>query len=154
MNQVLPTTAVDATSDIVQPWRSFQWTFTILALLAFAGGSLLLSLGWLGIGLHTTGKVLGAEAEARAFLMILILPVTMLAVWVCSTIALLVARRWVLASLSLPVAIVILYSLWMFIAFFMLNISGVLFAALFILLNTGAIWIARWFLKKRVKVNV
>jgi hypothetical protein len=154
MNQVIPTTAVDATHDITQPWRSLQWAFTILALLAFAGGSLLLSLGWLGIGLHTTGKVVGAEEEARAFLMILILPITMLSVWICSTIALLVARRWVLASLSLPVAIAILYGLWWFIAFFMLNISGVAFAALFVMLNTGAIWLAVWFLisKKRIKI--
>ena len=85
--------------------------------------------------------------------MILILPITMLVVWVCSTVALLLARRWVLASLSLPVAIAILYSLWMFIAFFMLNISGVAFAALFVMLNTGAIWLAAWFLRSNKRIN-
>jgi hypothetical protein len=154
MNQVTPTTAAEATIYITQPWRSLQWAFTILALLAFATGSLLLSLGWLGIGLHTTGKVVGAEEEARAFLMILILPITILTVWICSTIALLVARRWVLASLSLPVAIAILYGLWWFIAFFMLNISGEAFAALFIMLNTGAIWLAAWFLRSKRRIKI
>ena len=130
------------------PVRTGQLLFTVLALLAFALGSLLLSLGWFGVGVTTpAGKLPGAEIETRAFLFITVWPVTMLAVWICSTIALLLAKRWVLASLSLPAALAILMGVWALVAFFMLNTSGVMFTALFILLNTGAIWLASWFLR-------
>ena len=136
------------------PMRIGQFTFTILALLAFALGSVLLSLVWFGAGVTTTGKEIYADAEARAFVFIVIWPATMLAVWIFSTLALVMAKRWLLASLTLPVAFAILYAIWLFVAVFMLNISGVMFTALFIMLNIGAFWLASWFLKKRVKVNV
>ena len=129
------------------PLRIGQVLCTVLALLAFALGSLLLSLLWFGVGVTITGKVPGAEPELRGFVFIIVWPVTMLAVWVCSTIALLLGKRWVLASLSLPASIAILMGVWALVAFFMLNTSGVMFTALFILLNTGAIWLASWFLR-------
>jgi len=129
------------------PLRIGQIIFTVLALLSFALGSVFLSLVWFGVGVTTTGKDFGAATEGRAFAFILLWPATMLAVWIFSTLALVLAKRWLLASLSLPVAIAILYGIWWFSAMFLLNISGVMFTALFILLNTGAIWLARWFLK-------
>jgi hypothetical protein len=129
------------------PLRIGQIVFTALALLAFALGSVLLSLVWFGVGMTTTGKDLGAAIEGRTFAFILVWSVTMLVVWVCSTLALLLGKRWVLASLSLPVAFAILMGVWALVAFFMLNTSGVMFTALFILLNTGAIWLASWFLR-------
>ncbi len=129
------------------PVRTGQLLFTVVALLAFAVGSLLLSLGWFGVGLTITGKLPGAEIEARGFLLILVWPVTMLIVWIGSTMALLLAKRWVLASFSLPAAIAILLGVWWLVAFFLLNISAVTFTAFFILLNTGAIWLASWFLR-------
>ena len=129
------------------PLRAGQILFTILALVAFALGSLLLSLLWFGVGVTITGKVPGAEPELRGFVFIIVWPVTMLAVWVMSTVALLLRKRWVLASLSLPASIAILMGVWALVAFFMLNTSGVMFTALFILLNTGAIWLASWFLR-------
>ncbi|GAC1302447.1 MAG: hypothetical protein NVSMB27_42470 [Ktedonobacteraceae bacterium] len=128
--------------------------FTVLALLSFALGSFLLSLVWFSVGMTTTGKDVGSATEVRVFAFILLWPATMLAVWIFSTIALLLAKRWILASLSLPVAIAILYAIWMVIAFFLLNISGVIFAAVFIMLNIGAVWLARWFLKQPVKGTV
>ena len=134
--------------------RTGQLLFTVLALLAFALGSLLLSLVWFGVGVTTTGKDFYADAEVRTFVFIVIWPATMLAVWIFSTLALVLAKRWLLASLSLPVAFAILYGIWWFMAAFMLNISGVMFTALFIMLNTGAVWLASWFLKKHVKGNV
>ena len=136
------------------PLRILQIIFTVLTLLSFALGSVLLSLVWFGVGMTTTGKDFGAEMEGRAFAFILLWPATMLAVWIFSTLALVVSKRWLLTSLSLPVAFAILYGIWLFIALFMLNISGVMFTALFIMLNTGAIWLASWFLKKHVKGNV
>jgi hypothetical protein len=61
--------------------------------------------------------------------------------------ALLLAKRWVLASLSLPAAIAILMGVWMLVAFFMLTTSAVMFTAVLILLTTGAVWLASWFLR-------
>ena len=136
------------------PLRIGQITFTVLALLAFALGSVLLSLVWFGIGVTTTGKDVYADTEIRTFVFIVIWPATMLAVWIFSTLALLLAKRWLLASLALPVAIAILYGIWWVVAMFLLNISGVMFTALFILLNTGAIWLASWFLKQQAKGDV
>jgi hypothetical protein len=129
------------------PLRIGQVLCTVLALLAFALGSLLLSLLWFGVGVTVTGKVPGAEPELRGFVFIIVWPVTMLVVWVMSTGALLLGKRWVLASLSLPAAFAILLGVWALVAFFMLNTSAVMFTALFILLNTGAIWLASWFLR-------
>jgi hypothetical protein len=101
-----------------------------------------------------TGKDVGAAIEGRAFVFIILWPATMLAVWIFSTLALVFAKRWILASLSLPVALAILYGIWLFVATFMLNISGVMFTALYIMLNTGAIWLASWFLRSTPRVNV
>jgi len=129
------------------PLRIGQLLFTVLALLAFAVGSLLLSLGWSGVGVTITGKLPEAAVEGRAFLWLLLWPVTMLIVWVMSTVALLLGKRWLLASFSLPAAFAVLLGVWALVAFFMLNTSGVMFTAFFILLNTGAIWLARWFLR-------
>src|SRR5260370_37673682 len=107
------------------PLRIGQIVFTALALLAFACGSVLLSLLWFGVGVTITGKVPGAEPELRGFVFIIVWPVTMLAVWVCSTIALLLAERWVLASLSLPSAIDILMAISSLGACYMRNTAGV-----------------------------
>ena len=136
------------------PVRIGQLLFTVLALLAFALGSVLLSLVWFGVGITTTGKDVGAVLEGRTLAFILLWPATMLAVWIFSTLALVLAKRWLLASFSLPVAFVLLYGIWWVSAVFLLHVSGVLFTALFMLLNTGAIWLASWFLKKHVKGNV
>jgi hypothetical protein len=127
--------------------RIGQIIFTVLALLSFALGSVLLSLVWFGVGVTTTGKDFSGVTEGRAFAFILLWPATVLAVWIFSTLALILAKRWLLAALSLPVAFAILYAIWLFSAVFLLNISGVMFAALFILLNKGAIWLASRFLK-------
>lgn len=139
-----------------RPLRIGQITFTVLAILALALGSVLLSLVWFGVGVSvtTTGKDVSAYAEIRGFVFIVIWPATMLAVWVFSTLALLLAKRWVLASIALPIAFAILYAIWWVVAVYMLNISGVMFTALLIMLNTGAIWLASWFLKKHIKVHV
>ena len=127
--------------------RTGQLLFTVLALLAFALGSLLLSLVWFGVGVTITGKLPEAALEVRAFAFILLWPVTMLVVWICSTIALLLAKRWVLASFFFPAAIAVLLGVWWLVAMFMLTASALMFTAFFILLITGAIWLAAWFLR-------
>jgi hypothetical protein len=150
MSQTLPFQGVKNHN----PLRIGQITFTVLALLALALGTIILSLVWFGVGVTTTGKDVYADAELRGFVFIVIWPATMLAVWIFSTLAFLLAKRWILASLALPVAFGILYAIWYVVALFLLNVSGVLFTALFIMLNTGAIWLASWFLRKPTQIQV
>ena len=64
------------------PLRIGQIIFTVLALLSFALGSVLLSLVWFGVGVTTTGKDFGAATEGRGFAFILLWPATMFAVWI------------------------------------------------------------------------
>ena len=135
------------------PLRIGQITFIVLSLLSFALGSILLSLIWFGVGVTSTGKEIYAILDARAFAFVVIWPVTMLAVWIFSTLALLLAKRWLLASLSLPVAFAILLAIWWLVAQFLLNISAVTFTAFFIMLNIGAIWLASWFLRLHAKAS-
>src|SRR5436190_5076553 len=57
------------------PVRITQLIFTVLALLAFVLGSLLLILVWFGVGVTiTAGKLLDAEPEIRAFVFIIVWP--------------------------------------------------------------------------------
>src|SRR5437764_9200896 len=68
------------------PVRTTQLIFTVLALLAFALGSLLLILVWFGAGVTIPAdKLLDAQPEIRAFVFIIAWPVTLLVVWICST---------------------------------------------------------------------
>jgi hypothetical protein len=149
MSQTLPFQSVKNHN----PLRIGQITFTILALLALAVGTIILSLLWFGLGVTTTGKDVYADAELRGFVFIVIWPATMLAVWIFSTLAFLLAKRWILASVALPVAFGILYAIWYIVALFLLNVSGVWFTALYIMLNTGAIWLASWFLRKPAQIQ-
>src|SRR6266550_7120378 len=83
------------------PLRIGQVIFTVLALLSFALGSVLLSLVWFGVGITTTGKDFSADAEVRTFVFIVIWPATMLAVWIFSTLDLVLAKSWLLECVSL-----------------------------------------------------
>src|SRR6266516_6186065 len=84
------------------PLRIGQILFTVMAFLAFALGSVLLSLVWFGVGFTTTGKDFGAAMEGRTFAFILLWSATMLAVWIFSTLALVLAKRWPPSLCQLP----------------------------------------------------
>src|SRR5690242_10930875 len=71
-------------SENRNPLRIGQITFTVLAILAFAVGTIILSLVWFGVSVTTTGKDVYADAELRGFVFIVIWPATMLAVWMFS----------------------------------------------------------------------
>lgn len=130
--------------------RTGQVLFTILSIVAFALGALLLIIIWFYTENATpVGKSISAIPDARGWLFIFVWPATMLVVWICSTIALLLGKRWILASISLPTAFAILYGVWALVAFFLLNSSAVMFTAFFILLTTGAIWLVRWYLRSK-----
>lgn len=128
--------------------------FSILALCSFILGSILLSLIWFDVGVHVTGKDIGAIGEARAFAFIILWPATMLTTWIFSTVALLLGKRWLVASCSLPVALVIFYAIWYIVAIYLLNISGMLFSACFFMFDVGAIWLAAWFIKSLPRGSV
>lgn len=89
MNQLATIQAVNTRG----PLRILQIIFTVLALLSFALGSVLLSLVWFSVGTTTTGKDVGAAMEGRTFAFILLWPATMLAVWIFSTLVLLLAKH-------------------------------------------------------------
>lgn len=130
--------------------RTGQVFFTILALVAFILGALLLSIIWFAAENATpVGKSVSAIPEARALFFIVVWPATMLVVWICSTIALLLGKRLILASVSLPAAFAIMLGVWALVSFFLLNSSAVMFTAIFILLTTGALWLARWYLRSK-----
>jgi hypothetical protein len=128
--------------------------FSILALCSFILGSILLSLIWFNVGVHVTGKDIGAISETRGFAFLFLWPATMLMTWIFSIVALLLGKRWVAASCSLPVALVILYVVWYIVALFLLNISGVLFSVCFFMFDVGAIWLAAWFIKSLPRGSV
>lgn len=128
------------------PSRIGQIIFTVLTLLVLALGSLILSLAWFGVGVTITGP---GASELRIFAFESVWPVTMLFVWVLSIGALLLARCWLLACLSLPAAFAIMLGVWYLGAVIMITTTGVMFTAVFILLNTGAIWLATWFLRSK-----
>ncbi len=122
--------------------RIGQFLFTFLAVVACALGSLLLSLAWFGVGVTP-----GLEAEARGMAVIIVWPVTMLVVWICSSVASLLGKRRVLVFFSFPVALAIMMGVFVLVAFFMVTSSAVVFTAVLMLLNIGAIWLAGRFLR-------
>lgn len=131
------------------PLRTLQVIFTVLACVSLAIGSVLLSIIWLGNGSFSlfgiiTGTVVGLEGKFFATIFLL-LP-TLFVVWLLSTVALLIAKRWAAAGLALPTAIAILIGLYLFLVFVMPLAPGLVFVLLLIILNGGALWLAWWFL--------
>ena len=116
----------------------FSRIFTILAVLSLTLGSLILSTIWLGVG------SLMVKATATLFVS---LPMCLL-VGLLSTIALLVARRWVAAALAIPMAIGVFIGLVLFAGNVMPHAPAVIFVVLLLLLNGGALWLARRFLTR------
>src|SRR6266567_947845 len=125
--------------------------FTILACVSLAVGSLILSFVWLGDGsLNLFGiiTVTGGGLEAKFFATIFLSIPTLLVVGLLSTIALLLARRWVAAALAVPMTIGVFIGLYLFLVFVMPSAPAVIFVVLLLLLNGGALWLARWVLTR------
>jgi hypothetical protein len=125
--------------------------FTILACVSLAVGSLILSLVWLGDGsLNLFGIITapGASLEGKFLSTIFLSIPTLLVAGLLSTIALLLARRWVAAALAVPMTIGVFIGLYLFLVFVMPSAPAVIFVVLLLLLNGGALWLARWFLTR------
>jgi len=120
----------------------FSRIFTILAVLSLAFGSLILSLSLFGAN---------SLAVQGSVLLIISLPMCLL-VGLLSMIALLFAWRWVAAALAIPMAIGVFFGLMLFVGTVMphapAGIFVVTFVVLLLLLNGGALWLARRFLTR------
>jgi hypothetical protein len=131
------------------PLRILQVIFTVLACVSLVIGSVLLSIIWLGNGSFSLfGIIMGTavDLEGKFFATIFLLLPTLFVVWLLSTVALLIVKRWVAAVLALPMAIAILIGLYLFLVFVMPSAPGLVFVLLLILLNGGALLLAWWFL--------
>ena len=122
------------------PLPTLPLLFTILACVSLAVGSLILSFVWLGDGsLNLFGiiTVTGGGLEAKFFATIFLSIPTLLVVGLLSTIALLLARRWVAAALAVPMTIGVFIGLYLFLVFVMPSAPAVIFVVLLLLLNGG-----------------
>jgi len=133
------------------PFRILPLIFTILACVSLAFSSLILSLLWLGDGnLNLLGIITATnlDLEGKFLATIFFSLPTLLLVGLFSTIALLIARRWIAAALAVPIAMAVFISLYLFLVFVMPSAPGVIFVVPLLLLNGGALWLARWFLTR------
>ena len=107
--------------------------FTPLACIFLAINSVIL--GWLSFGSH--GRL--------SPIVIIVLPMLFL----LTVLALLVAKQWVAAAVTLPIVMVTLYGLYFLMAFVIPGVPDVTFVLLLflLLLNGGALWLTRRFQK-------
>ncbi len=130
--------------------RFLQILFTLLAVASLLLASIELGILWLrdtnghlfSISLATDSNGEGIYL-ATFFLSLL----TVLVVWLFSTIALLLAHKWTAAILALPLALVGLISVYLFAMIILAYIPSVLFIVLLLPLNGSAFWLAGYFLK-------
>jgi hypothetical protein len=125
--------------------RIFQTLCTVLACASLVIGSVLLSYIWLRIGIsETMSSTLGLTFLMTAVFLVPILS----SAGLFATAALLLARRWVAAGLTLPVALGVFVGLYLFMVFVIPHVPAptLVFVALLVALNGAALWLARRFL--------
>ena len=124
--------------------RVLHTLFTVLACASLVIGSALISYVWIRIGVTTKS----AEETLASLLTTLYLVPILFFAWLFGTAALLLARRWVVAGLNLPVALGVFLGLYLFIWFVIPHVPAPteIFVALLVSLNGAAIWLARRFL--------
>ena len=134
------------------PFRILSLIFTILACVTHVLGSLILSYLWLGdgnlnlLGIITVTGSTHYALESNILATIFLSFPTLVLVGLFSTIALLLARRWVVATLALPIAIAVFISLYLFLVFILPSAPGVILVVPLLLLNGGGLWLAWRFL--------
>jgi len=134
------------------PFRILSLIFTILACITLVFGSLILSYLWLGdgnlnlLGIITVTGSTYYTLESNILATIFLSLPTLVLVGLFSTIALLLAKRWVVAALALPIAMAVFISLYLFLVFVLPSAPAVILIVPLLLLNGGALWLARRFL--------
>ncbi len=124
--------------------RLLQILCTVLACASLVIGSVLISIVCFSKGITGDPETLTVKFVVT---LILLMP-TLFAAWLLGTGALLLARRWVAAGLSLPAALGVFLGLYLFIVFVIPHVPAptVVFVALLFPLNGVALWLARRFL--------
>ena len=139
------------------PVRVLQTLFTVLACVSLVLGSVLIAIICLGNGslsfFHFLTIVSVGTLAAKFVATIILLIPTLFFAGLFSTGALLLAKRWVAAGLSLPVAAGVFLGLYLFIAFVMphLPVPTLIFVLILFLINVGALWFAWRFLTSTVR---
>jgi hypothetical protein len=129
-----------------------QTLFTVLACVSLVLGSVLISIICLGNGnlffSHLLTIVTVGNLTAKFLATIILLIPTLFFAGLFSTGALLLARRWVAAGLSLPVAAGVFLGLYLLIAFVIPYIPAptLIFVLILSLINIGTLWLAWRFL--------
>lgn len=130
--------------------RLLQILFTLLAVAFLLLASIELGLTWLGDAnggnLFSISLATARNSEGKYLTTFFLSLLTVLVVWLLSTITLLLARQWTAAVLAVPLALIALISVCLFIAMVIPYIPSVLFIALLLPLNGSAFWLARYFL--------
>ena len=132
--------------------RLLQIIFTVLACASLVIGSVLISIVCFSKGITGDPVTLSAKFVVT---LILLMP-TLFFGWLFGMAALLTARRWVAAGLSLLLALGVFLALYLFIVFVIPHVPAatVVFVALLIPLNAAAIWLARRFLNDTSRKTV
>ncbi len=125
--------------------RVLQTLFTILASSSLALGSLPLSLIWLGINVRIPllfSITISPEyaLEGKILTTLILMPLMLLAFGLFGTVAMLMAKRWLDAVLTLPVSIVSIILLYALVVFAFAHLPGIIFVLVLILLNVCVIW--------------
>ena len=142
------------------PSRIFSLIFAILACVTLVLGSLILSYLWLGngslnlLGIITVTGSTYYTLESNILATIFLFLPTLVLVGLFSTIALLLARRWVSAALALPTAMAAFISLYLFLVFVLPSAPTVILVVPLLLVNGGALWLAWRFLTRTFKETV
>ncbi len=125
--------------------RLLQTLCTVLACASLVIGSALISYVWFRMSTYGTVE---STLELTFLMTIVYLIPTLLIAWLFATTALLLARRWMAAGLSLPVVLGVFLALYLFIVFVIPHVPApaVVLVALLVPLNGVALWLARRFL--------
>jgi cytochrome bd-type quinol oxidase subunit 2 len=128
------------------PLRILQVIFTWLAFFFLVLGSVIIGLTWLESG----GPSSSNNYEIGFIAVVVFAAVTLVVVWLFSTIALALAKQWIAAVLALPAAPVLFYASFLLLALTM-NMpanSGTTLVLSLVLLNGVALLLAIFFLKR------
>ena len=142
------------------PFHILPQIFMILACVTLTFSSLILILLWLWDGnLNLLGIITATQSteyslEAKILETIILSLPTLVLVGLFSTIALLLARRWVVAALALPIAMAVFVSLYLFLVFVLPSAPAVILVVPLLLVNGGGFLFARWFLTRTYKATV
>ena len=130
------------------PSRVISIVFACLSCAVFLIGSVQICLTWFSASTApiSRGVVSTTSNDELNFIAtIFFLLVMLLLFWLFGTIALLIARRWIVAALMLPVTVVLFIGIHLFLTFVSYHVPGgpkIAFVLLFVPLDILLFWVA------------